>query len=672
MKWISPKSQRGCDPELLQSLLSDDLDDAALQKTSRHLDSCPACQRRLTELSGDASWWIDASRWLEPESGGPDASWDAPAGDDLDCESDTESHAHLAVQRLIDIGLLTATNDDSALGTMGRYRVTRVIGSGGTGLVLRALDSDLNRVVAIKVLSPSLSVSVAARKRFAREGQAVAAVAHENVVAIHQVEASGPVPYLVMQYIDGTSLQEWVAESGPLDAKSALRVTAQVAAALAAAHDQGLVHRDVKPANILVSSGGQRVWITDFGLARAVDDASLTRTGFIAGTPHYMSPEQARGETVSNSSDLFGLGSVLYFMLTGRPPFRAERTLAILNRICTEPHRPIREVDPDVPPAVAEIVDRLLAKLPSARFASAADVRSECLEQMTRQASPKTFASGGADAQVGPAATLKLTSSRWYRTARWMSLLGIGLGCYAIAVFAFPLAFRNGPERPFQQASPVAMQTGGRTDAYPIANKVPPSSGITGAGEALLASGFVAPEPGGNEGTNRRGPKSPPLVNPQPAAFGLPHTGPGTSAPTSALPGLPPLDAASTTPLLDQLPKLDDILHAASGSQLGLHLGLPTTRAGAPEQQAETSALPNAPQQLGFASSANELSQWTSEFDQLATRIRVLENESNGTSLPATGLDYPVAELPLRFDTSLRNFEARLNFLRQAPVVVRY
>jgi serine/threonine protein kinase len=254
--------------------------------------------------------------------------------------------------------------------------------------VLQAVDTELNRTVAIKVLAPTLAAHGPARKRFARESKAVAAVAHENVVAVHHVEGGGRVPYLVMQFIDGDSLQDLVIRDGPLDVTATLRITAQLGAALAAAHDQGLVHRDVKPANILVSPVGQQVWMTDFGLARAVDDASLTRTGFIAGTPHYMSPEQARGATVRSSSDLFGLGGVVYFMLTGRPPFRAERTLAILNRICTEPHRPVREVNPAVPTSVAKLVDRLLAKSAGDRFVNAEAVRVECLRLLANQASP--------------------------------------------------------------------------------------------------------------------------------------------------------------------------------------------------------------------------------------------------------------------------------------------
>jgi len=148
----------------------------------------------------------------------------------------------------------------------------------------------------------------------------------------------------------------------------------QSAEGLAAAHAQGLVHRDVKPANILLENGVQRVLLTDFGLARAIDDASLTRSGVIAGTPQYMSPEQARGDTVDHRTDLFSLGSVLYAMCAGRPPFRAETAMGVLRRICDMPPRPLQEINPDVPAWLASIVDRLLAKDPDDRFQSAGEV----------------------------------------------------------------------------------------------------------------------------------------------------------------------------------------------------------------------------------------------------------------------------------------------------------
>ncbi len=206
------------------------------------------------------------------------------------------------------------------------------------------------------------------------------AIAHEHVVAIHAVDNSGKLPFLVMPYIPGKSLQERLDESGPLEIKEILRISLQAAAGLAAAHAQGLVHRDIKPANILLENGIERVRITDFGLARAVDDASQTQSGFIAGTPQYMAPEQARGEPLDHRADLFSLGSVMYAMCTGRPPFRAETTLAVLRRICEETPRPPRDINPEVPDWLQAVIEKLHARDPAKRFQTAAEV-SELLEQ---------------------------------------------------------------------------------------------------------------------------------------------------------------------------------------------------------------------------------------------------------------------------------------------------
>ncbi len=249
-----------------------------------------------------------------------------------------------------------------------------VVGRGGMGIVLRAFDEKLHRVVAIKVLAPALAASGPARQRFVREARAAAAVTHDNVIAIHAVEDAGAVPYLVMQFIDGPTLQEKIDREGSLPLKEILRIGMQIAAGLAAAHAQGLVHRDVKPANILLENGVERVKITDFGLARAVDDASLSRSGVIAGTPAYMSPEQAGGGAVDHRSDLFSLGSVLYALCTGHAPFRAATTMAVLKEVCDDTPRPIREVNPDIPDWLEAIIERLHAKDPADRFQTAAEV----------------------------------------------------------------------------------------------------------------------------------------------------------------------------------------------------------------------------------------------------------------------------------------------------------
>ncbi|MCA9127410.1 MAG: serine/threonine protein kinase, partial [Planctomycetales bacterium] len=214
------------------------------------------------------------------------------------------------------------------------------------------------------------------RARFSREARAAAAVLHPNVLPIFNVESEGRIPYFVMQYIAGQSLQTRVDREGPLDICTALRIAKQTASALQAAHTQGLVHRDVKPANILLEEGGERAQLSDFGLARTADDASLTRTGIVAGTPHYMSPEQANGDSIDTRSDLFSLGCTLYFMLAGRPPFRAESTMAVLNRICHHAHRPLHLVNTSLPRELSRLVDRLLEKRPSKRFESAEAVEA--------------------------------------------------------------------------------------------------------------------------------------------------------------------------------------------------------------------------------------------------------------------------------------------------------
>jgi serine/threonine protein kinase len=293
---------------------------------------------------------------------------------------------------------LATSHRPGSLGRLGHYEVLEVVGKGGMGVVLRAFDDKLHRVVAIKALAAQLTTSGSARQRFVREAQAAAAVTHDNVIDIHAVEDTGPVPYLVMQFIDGRTLQEKLDRSGPLSVKEILRIGLQIAAGLAAAHAQGLIHRDVKPANILLENGVERVKITDFGLARALDEASITQSGIIAGTPTYMSPEQANGEHVDHRSDLFSLGSVLYTLCAGHAPFRADTTMAVLKRVSEDTPRPIREVNPEVPDWLAAIIAKLHAKSPAERFASAAEVAqllSRHLAQLQqvgiRPSEPSTF-----------------------------------------------------------------------------------------------------------------------------------------------------------------------------------------------------------------------------------------------------------------------------------------
>jgi WD40 repeat protein/serine/threonine protein kinase len=252
------------------------------------------------------------------------------------------------------------------------------------GIVLRAFDEKLHRVVAIKALTPALAEAGAARQRFVREARAAAAVTHDHVIAIHAVEDSGPVPYFVMQFIEGCTLQEKLDRVGALPLKEILRLGIQLADGLTAAHRVGLVHRDVKPANILLENGIERVRLTDFGLARAADDASLTQSGVITGTPSYMSPEQANGEKIDHRSDLFSLGSILYALCTGHPPFRAGTPMAVLKRVCEETPRSIREINPEIPQWLEAAISKLQAKEPEQRFATASEVVVLLREHLAR------------------------------------------------------------------------------------------------------------------------------------------------------------------------------------------------------------------------------------------------------------------------------------------------
>lgn len=292
-----------------------------------------------------------------------------------ECETDKPGPGHA-------LPALDPCDTPGRIGKLGIYEIIEVVGQGGMGTVMRAWDTKLNRVVAVKVLSSELAANPTAVKRFVREAQSAAAVVHDHVVTIHAIEDSYRPPFLVMEFIEGQTLQQKIEREGALPLEKILRIGQQAAAGLAAAHKHGTIHRDVKPANILLENGVERVKFTDFGLARAANDVSITQTGQVAGTPAYMSPEQASGEPIDHRSDLFSLGSVLYAMCTGRPPFRAESTMGVLRRVCDHPQRPIREVNGDVPDWLAQIVDRLLQKQPADRFQTAHEVSellSRCL-----------------------------------------------------------------------------------------------------------------------------------------------------------------------------------------------------------------------------------------------------------------------------------------------------
>ena len=355
--------------ERWQALLSAALPPDQCEPCERHLESCPVCQERL-----DRAMEGDALVRLAQGVGDPTTvPADAALSQILERLHETKSPLR-AEEEPADLYFLRPADRPGVLGLLGNYEVQEVIGVGGMGIVLKAFDPALHRLVAIKVLAASLAGSPTARRRFTREAQAAAAVCHDHVVAVHGVHEADGLPYLVMQYVAGESLQARLDRTGPLEVVEIVRIALQTASGLAAAHAQGLIHRDIKPANLLLENGLARVKITDFGLARTADDVRLTRCGEVAGTPEYMAPEQARGEPVDHRADLFSLGSVLYAMCTGVPPFRGSTAVAVLRRVSDEPPAPIRSLNPDAPAWLEAIVARLMAKDPAERFQSAAEV----------------------------------------------------------------------------------------------------------------------------------------------------------------------------------------------------------------------------------------------------------------------------------------------------------
>ena len=335
----------------------------------RHVETCASCQRALDSLTPASRSGEDVAVQLRQEERTPAPpvlqqvmarAKTAPGLDktEVDENSTPRGDGSLGDETQAEAGAAPCDDDfaylspptkPGAIGRLEHYEVLAVIGKGGFGTVLKAFDAKLQRMVAIKVLSPGLAANGTARQRFIREARAAAAVTHEHLVTIHAVDEDHRPPYLVMQLIDGVTLQQKLDKSGTLGVKEVLRIGMQMAAGLAAAHKQGLVHRDIKPANVLLENGVERVKITDFGLAKIAADASVSQSGVVAGTPMYMSPEQADGEPIDHRSDLFSLGTVLYQMSTGHPPFRAGSTHTVLKRVIEAPPRPVRDINSEVP-----------------------------------------------------------------------------------------------------------------------------------------------------------------------------------------------------------------------------------------------------------------------------------------------------------------------------------
>jgi serine/threonine protein kinase len=334
-----------CGETLDQLLKQDTLVDAMRgQATVLDVPSSPAVEALLTRLRGS----------LPPTSETTDSTVPANQGD--------ESFDFLAPAQAAD-----------EIGRLGPYRVLKVLGAGGMGVVFQAEDPHLERIVALKVMKPGIANSQQARERFMREAKATAKVKNDHIITIYQVGEDRGAPYLAMEFLKGESLEQWLQRGRRLSPAQTLRMAREMANGLAAAHAHGLIHRDIKPGNIWLEAPNGRTKILDFGLARqgGAGEIHLTQSGAIVGTPAYMAPEQARAEPLDHRCDLFSLGCVLYRMTTGQMPFKGDTAMALLTALALDSPTPVHELNPSLSRSLSDLIMRLLAKKPADRPASA-------------------------------------------------------------------------------------------------------------------------------------------------------------------------------------------------------------------------------------------------------------------------------------------------------------
>ncbi len=296
-----------------------------------------------------------------------------------------------------------------APGTLfGRYRIERVLGRGGMGVVYVAHDEQLDRQVALKLLSPELAGDASFRERFIRESRIAAGLEDPNIVPIYEAGELDGFLFIAMRFVPGTDLQSLIQRDGQLSAERTLAIVSQVASALDTAHLRGLVHRDVKPSNVLVAeregSRGEHAYLTDFGLVRRVaQGTSLTKTGQFMGSIDYVAPEQIRGEPVDGRADVYSLGCLLYECLAGRPPFHSDLEVTVLYAHLEEPPPAVTATRPDLPPAIDRVVAKAIAKRPADRYGTAGELADDARNALPSLAPPAPPSRRGLAAGVAAA-----------------------------------------------------------------------------------------------------------------------------------------------------------------------------------------------------------------------------------------------------------------------------
>lgn len=403
------------------------------------------------------------------------------------------------------LGPAEASNE---LGRLGGYRVLRMLGRGGMGVVFEAEDPQLHRRVALKVVTPAIAKSAAAKARFLREARAAAAVEHDNIIAIYLVGEDRGLPFLAMPLLLGETLADRLKREQRLPAEEIIRIGREVAAGLAAAHERGLIHRDIKPANLWLDGRSGRVKILDFGLARdtvALDEPSLTQSGAIVGTPHFMSPEQAEGLEVDARTDLFSLGSVLFCTATGELPFPGSSPLRVLAALANRTPPRVDSIVKDLPTELSELIARLLQKDPAHRPASAQDVADELARFERRQASQRI------KSQYEQPTTALETPSTTTIAAPFQRRAGFLAAGLALALVAAGMAWQLWPRTPKVESPDVGPSPAltGTSTASPESS---PSldvaaTSVMSTPSASLPSPLAAPPPT----------ISPPIIPPPPA-----------------------------------------------------------------------------------------------------------------------------------------------------------
>jgi formylglycine-generating enzyme required for sulfatase activity len=449
------------DDEALRALSLGQLAEAELAQVSAHLADCPACCRRIDQLTtddrllacvqkgaasrekalvspaqrrpavralGQLQGARSATRAQDPEAGTVSGIADASA---VQTHRDTPPSRGLP-DRLT--RFLAPPERPDEIGRLGPYRILAVLAQGGMGVVFRAHDPALDRLVALKAMLPGMAAVPTARDRFLREARAAAALKHPHVVTIFQVGEDRVTPFLAMEFLEGEPLDDRIRREGRLPLAEVLRIGRETALALAAAHARGLMHRDIKPANLWLEGPTGHVKVLDFGLAWApADQAHLTQAGMIVGTPAYMAPEQAEGKPVDPRCDLFSLGCVLYQMSTGTLPFHGGTTIAVLRALALHEPPPVGELRPDAPPELSALVVRLLAKRPDDRPVSAQGVAETllALEQLpTRPILPKP------GAKPARRSRKPLVSRRW--RSGLVAVAGAALAVVALMLVLWP------------------------------------------------------------------------------------------------------------------------------------------------------------------------------------------------------------------------------------------